>query len=327
MYEHDCVIIPGFGALIGNYIPAHFDRVKNEFQPPSKQIGFNHRLNHNDGLLAGTISRTKQIGYVDAKRVLDEFANGLNKKIQKRTVVELEGIGRFVPDKSGRISFEQDPAANFFPDSFGLAAFHVQPRDTAGISRKKVKRFKDKAIQYKEVSKRKYALVAYIGVPVLAAAIALSVFYADSLRSFSVEISSLNPFSARVESKPAADPVIPAENLDEKSVEIAASMKEMTSKKSALYYEEAKPAVSEPVVIPEISIVHYLVAGSFKNYDNAVNLKRDLEEQGYSAEILDFGNDFYRVAMASFRDREKAIGELYKLRSVREFESVWLLSK
>lgn len=327
LYEHDCVIIPGFGAFIGNYVPAHFDRVKNEFQPPFKQIGFNRRLNHNDGLLAGSISRAKQIGYVDAKRIADEFAESLNKKIQKKAVVELAGIGRFIPDKSGKVSFEQDSAANFFPDSFGLTAFHIQPRDSADVARKKIKRFKDKAIQHNAVKKRKYALVAYLGVPVLAAAIALTVFYSDSVRNFNVDISSLNPFSARVESAPANDPLVSSEVADEKAPEIAASMKEMASKKTALYYEETKSSATDKVIIPESSIVHYLVAGSFKNYENAVNLKSDLEEQGFSAEILDFGNDFYRVAMASFSDRERAIGELYKLRSVKEFESVWLLSK
>lgn len=331
MYEHDCVIIPGFGALIGNYVPAHFDRVKSVFQPPSKQIGFNKRLNHNDGLLAGTISREKQIGYVDAKRILDEFVSGINKKIQKGEVLVFEGVGRFVTDKSKKISFEQDPLSNFFLDSFGLASFNIKERDSRHSIRKTEKRLKNIGIHQKSVKKRKYALVAYIGIPVLAAALALSVFYTDSVRDFKVEISSLNPFSAKVESKIDTALTILNHNAeDSPEAEIETSIREMTSKKSALLYEEAiaeKKETVEEIAVSETILVHYLIAGSFKNYDNALNLKNDLEITGFPAEILDFGNDFYRVSMASFSNRDIALRELYKVRADKGLSSVWLLSK
>ena len=331
MYEHDCVIIPDFGALIGNYVPAHFDKVKNVFQPPAKQIGFNKSLNHNDGLLAGAISREKQIGYVDAKRILDEFVSEINKKIQKGEVLVFEGIGRFVPDKSKRINFEQDPSSNFFLDSFGLSAFHIQEREPRHSVRRAEKRLKDIGIHHKDVKKRKYALVAYIGIPVLAAALALSVFYSDSIRDFKVEISSLSPFSAKVESKIDTPlPVLTDKTEESIAGEIETSIREMTTKKAALHYEEAvteKIEVTEEKIVTEDFLVHYLIAGSFKNYDNAINLKKDLESDGFSAEILDFGNDFYRVSMASFSNRDIALNELYKVRADKGLSSVWLLSK
>jgi nucleoid DNA-binding protein len=331
LYEHECVIIPGFGALIGNYVPAHFDRVKSVFQPPSKQIGFNKRLNHNDGLLAGTISREKQIGYVDAKRIVDEFVTEINKKIQKGEVLVFEGVGRFVSDKSKKISFEQDPSENFFLDSFGLVSFNIQERDSRPSIRRTEKRLKNIGIQQKSVKKRKYALVAYIGIPVLAAALALSVLYSDSVRDFKLEISSLNPFSAKVESEIVTPhPVLTDKTEESVAGEIETSIREMTSKKAALLYEEAvtvEKEVAEEIPVSEDFLVHYLIAGSFKNYDNAINLKKDLESDGFSAEILDFGNDFYRVSMASFSNRDKALNELYKVRADKGLSSVWLLSK
>lgn len=329
MYEHDCVIIPGFGALIGNYVPARFDRVKSVFQPPSKQIGFNKRLNHNDGLLAGSISRETQIGYVDAKRIVDEFASEINKKIQKGEIVIFEGIGRFVPDKSKKINFEQDPSANFFLDSFGMSSFHFQERDQKHSIRHTKKRFKEIGIQQKNVKKRKFALVAYIGVPLLAAAIALSVFYSDSIRNFNVEITSLSPFSSKVESIADTLQDAPVEVSEPVTNEIETHITEMTSKKAALIYKETISEKAEEKEIPavEISVVHYLVAGSFKIYDNALTLKKDLEERGYSSEILDFGNDFYRVSVASYSNRDKAINELYKVRAEKDLAAVWLLTK
>lgn len=327
LYEHDCVIVPGFGALIGNYVPAHYDRVKSVFQPPSKQIGFNKRLNHNDGLLAGSISREKQIGYVDAKRIVDEFVASVNKRIRKGEVVIFEGIGRFVPDKSKKITFEQDAGANFFLDSFGLSAFHISEREPKHSIRRTEKRLKNLGVDKKDVKKRKFALVAYIGIPVVVAAIAITALYIDAQTGFKFELSSLNPFSASVKSSQSETVHQTGEEAKAQASEIETSLSAMTSKKTALFYEEAKALETEKLVVDEITEVHYLVAGSFKNYDNAINLKRDLEGKGYPAEILDFQNDFYRVSMASFSNRDNAIGELYKLRSDKEFASVWLLTK
>ena len=36
LFRHDCVIIPGFGAFIGNYFPSHIDRNEGLFYPPVK---------------------------------------------------------------------------------------------------------------------------------------------------------------------------------------------------------------------------------------------------------------------------------------------------
>lgn len=330
MFEHDCVIIPGFGALVGNYMPAHFDRLKSVFQPPSKQIGFNRRLNHNDGLIAGSISREFQIGYVDAKRIVDDFVKELNQKIQKGEVVIFDGIGRFIPDKSRKISFEQDHSSNFFLDSFGLSSFHVQERESKHSMRRAEKRFKDIGIEQKVVKKRKFALMAYIGAPLLAATIILSVSEINNVRDFKVAISSLNPFSAKVESS-GNILQITGDNISEPiDNEIAAGMRGMTSKRDALFYEEIKSEIKEKqevVAVPEVTTEHYIIAGSFKDYVNALKFKNNLEDQGFRAEILDFEDDFYRVSVASFINRDSALSQLYTIRSGKELASVWLLTK
>jgi nucleoid DNA-binding protein len=327
LYEHDCVIVPGFGALIGNYVPAHYDRVKSVFQPPAKQIGFNKRLNHNDGLLAGSISREKQIGYVDAKRIVDEFVASLNKRLQKGETVVFEGIGRFVPDKSKKITFEQDAGANFFLDSYGLSAFHISEREPEHSLRRTEKRLKNLGVDKKDVKKRKFALVAYIGIPVVVAAIAITALYIDAKTGFKFELSSLNPFSASVKSNQAEAVHQIGEQENAQSSEIESRLSAMTSKKTALFYEETKVEEAAKSIVDEITEVHYLVAGSFRNYENAISLKRELESKGYPAEVLDFQNDFYRVSMATYSNRDKAIDELYRVRSDKEFASVWLLTK
>ena len=49
--RHDCVVIPGIGALIAHYIPAYIDTELECIFPPKRKLTFNPSINHNDGLL------------------------------------------------------------------------------------------------------------------------------------------------------------------------------------------------------------------------------------------------------------------------------------
>ena len=39
--EHDCVLVPGLGGFVLQYVPARFSEGRKSIQPPGKQITFN----------------------------------------------------------------------------------------------------------------------------------------------------------------------------------------------------------------------------------------------------------------------------------------------
>jgi hypothetical protein len=92
---HDCVIIPEFGAFIGNYASARLDSATNTFYPPSKKISFNVNLTHNDGLLIGRISSKSGLNYSDARDLVEEFVKETRKKISHGERVTFSDIGSF----------------------------------------------------------------------------------------------------------------------------------------------------------------------------------------------------------------------------------------
>ena len=51
---HDCVILPGFGGFVTNYVNAKVSE-KNIFSPPRKIVAFNRNLKNDDGLLINYI--------------------------------------------------------------------------------------------------------------------------------------------------------------------------------------------------------------------------------------------------------------------------------
>ena len=53
MMYNDCVVIPGWGALIANYASSSVESGK--VARPGRLIGFNSTISHNDGMLATSL--------------------------------------------------------------------------------------------------------------------------------------------------------------------------------------------------------------------------------------------------------------------------------
>ena len=63
LQEHDCVIVPNFGAFVARNISAKISSDGSKIFPPNKEITFNKSLVKNDGLLINRISSSENISY------------------------------------------------------------------------------------------------------------------------------------------------------------------------------------------------------------------------------------------------------------------------
>ena len=78
--KHECVIIPGFGALVHSNVPAKDTMDEDIFSPPFILLGFNSELKHNDGILADSIKKEQKISYNEASKIVSDFSVKLNDK-------------------------------------------------------------------------------------------------------------------------------------------------------------------------------------------------------------------------------------------------------
>ncbi|MGD1846262.1 MAG: SPOR domain-containing protein [Salibacteraceae bacterium] len=127
LFEHDCVIIPGFGGLVANPAPAKLDRLQHRFRPPSKEIGFNRNLKQNDGLLANHLAASFDIGYQEALKAVDAYVQHINEELRTTGTFQIGQVGTLFFDQEKNYRFEPDTRTNFRLDSFGLGAFHSLP--------------------------------------------------------------------------------------------------------------------------------------------------------------------------------------------------------
>lgn len=124
LIHHDCVVLPGFGALLANNKPAGVDTRRDYFIPPRRELSFNRSIQDNDGLLASRISRSEQISYAEANQRIRQFILKLEYTLAEGRTFELPGIGSFSRDLSRNILFTPQPNTQIFPEAYGLQAFH-----------------------------------------------------------------------------------------------------------------------------------------------------------------------------------------------------------
>lgn len=69
---------------------------------------------------------------------------------------------------------------------------------------------------------------------------------------------------------------------------------------------------------------YYLILGSFKDVENARELYKNLSKNGSAPEMLDPENDFVRVAVKMFKDKETATQELQRVKNTQT--DAWILT-
>lgn len=120
--ENEIVIIPGFGAFISIYKPAEIDKESGEIKPPSKAINFNQKIRNNDGLLVGRIAENEGISYFDALQKIEEEREIIFYQLDKGEKVTLEKIGEFQYNDQHKIQFTSFDDGLLLLDAYGLEA-------------------------------------------------------------------------------------------------------------------------------------------------------------------------------------------------------------
>jgi len=314
LFSHDCVIIPGFGGFIGNYSPARTDKESCTFYPPAKRISFNRNLNQNDGLLISRISVAANLNYNEAKELVEDFVADIKRRLTRGEKVTFERIGTFVNNSEGNVQFEPDRDVNYNLNSYGLAPFQFPMLEGYDVRKRLMGDSYEDTVR--SVSIRRYLWRAAILVPLIGALIAVPL--TTDIFKTKVQVTSLNPLitaisDSGVKEKPAVDETkgLPSDSISEKIVDQVQS-------------EQSTPAVNISEPVQQMSHEEYgIITGSFKSESNALLLVKKLAGEGYSAEIIQGANGFYRVSAL----RCKSLSEAESVKNSMEarYPGAWIV--
>jgi len=311
LFQHDCVIIPDFGGFVANIQSAKINKTQNSFSPPYKEISFNRDLKHNDGLLIGYVSRVKNIGFVDAKRLVDSFVKNLSLKLNKGKKVVIEDVGVLQMDKEKNIQFEPSNTINFLLDSYGLDHFNFDPLEEYDVTKRIQKKFEERSPA--SLLRRRTIRRIAIAIPVIVALVLIPL--KTNMLDFNADISSLNPFSKTEQVQPKTESTVSEKPIVEKTdIEKPVIIEKTITQQSP---------VSQPEK-PVSDLHYYIIAGSFLSENNAQRMKNQLAGQGFDPIVFKASNDFYRVGIKGYSAFDLAIEEMKEMRKKQGFEQVWV---
>lgn len=359
LFDQECVIIPDFGGFVSNYRPAEIRENTRSIIPPSKEIRFNKNLNRNDGLLINYIASDKNIPYSDAKDIVERAVEEIQTTLEKGNEITFTGIGKIYFDKHKILLFEPDTRNNFLTDSFGLSSltFTTFGQEVSYEYKKKKHEINTATGQ----SERTYQLKkVLIGIPVVLLLSFLPFkMVKENVKPNMASLKSV--FSEMMNTKPS-EVINNPESVD-KAIDQMTNLKVALfyeeAKQDIQNKEELKP-ISEPVSTSEQSKnletteikteevqpktepkldekesvltkiidqgpTFFIIAGSFKNRNEASAWSGNLTSKGLSIEILEPENGNHRISVGSYKNRADADARLQELRS-RNI-STWILTK
>ncbi|GEM_PF-1047261 len=302
LYDHNCVIVPGFGGFVTNYQPAKVHPTSFIFNSPSKSVAFNVKLVNNDGLLVDAISRGENISKYQAELLIKEFVGQINTALAEHKPVKLAGIGRLIMDVEHNIQFLADNAQNFLMQSYGLYSFTAQPivREQTTVTKTM-----EAIVVQKPVKKRKATdALLPIAAVLLLTMLTMQIFIQSSMNGYNyAQIFGLNQvFTKNNYLLEKYEPVKFDKNpsivyfRSTNPDTISATIPEPDI---AVQQETIQP-IEKPVVTAPKSTGFFISAGSFYSDAEAQVVIAKLKEKGYDGYIKPWGK--YKLAAVNIPD-------------------------
>ncbi|MBL0309322.1 MAG: hypothetical protein IPP77_06520 [Bacteroidetes bacterium] len=307
LWDHDCVIIPGFGGLICNYKPAAIEAVTHRVSPPSKAISFNKNLQKNDGLLVNYICGKKHLLFSEAMEGIQKWVESSNALIRGSEEVRLRNIGTLSADIEGNIQFAPDESLNYLKTSFGLKSFVAEPvlreKNLVTIGRKLVEKSTDKSVAKGWKIAAAVLLVGGISVlfRMMSVGVEIKPLKLDEAgvmnfvnQIFYVDNKPLNPLPVEMDEVSLAE--------TDNSLESETAINDESISSHSIRTEGKTSVVSSSVVGG-----YYVIVGAFRQPNNVEAAKRNLRKDFKESEILVLRNNgLTKVGYFAGTDRFRA---------------------
>jgi hypothetical protein len=128
--RHDCVTVPGIGAVMVRYKSASFDENNPMILlPPSRELAFNGGLVQSDGVLESSVARKNGISFEAARRMVAEEAESLLHQLKTFGELALGHLGVLQVTEYGSVVFNPASTAAWDSRYFGLRKLQLTPAE------------------------------------------------------------------------------------------------------------------------------------------------------------------------------------------------------
>lgn len=297
LYRYQCVTVPGFGAFLTDIQSAQWHEKSNAFYPPKKSISFNSYLKNNDGLLAHHMATAEKMTYENAVLAIENEVAAWKNSLQNNGKIALKNIGELSLNTEGSIVFTPYEQPNYLKDAFGLSSF-VSPTIKREVTQQEVEIAEEKEPILITLEKRKRnPYLKYAAILVLAVTVTGSVGF--KLYQDKIETDTL---------------------LVQTDVQ-----KQVQNKIQEATFFIANPLPSVTLTVKEEKMPYHVVAGAFRQEENAEKTLAELNKKGFKAKrIAPNRNGLFPVLYGSYPSyavAQKAMHDIQK----SDNPDAWLL--
>ncbi|WP_417590923.1 SPOR domain-containing protein [Owenweeksia hongkongensis] len=318
LFDHECVIVPGFGAFLTRYYAAEVNHATHMMRPPSRRVHFNASINENEGLLAKAISHTEGVSYTNALEIIKAEVAAWKHSLSKSKKLNLPGIGRlYIDEASKKLQFSPSLETNYSTSSYGLSIFRSPAIQREAQIRKTIHKAIEKhvVVEHSETKTRKVATwipwAAALGPIIIASVIGYSYFTQGTMNPME-NVAGINwmQFSRPIEKMENA----PSETIVKEEVTTPVITKTI----------EAPVEIAEPEEVV-LEKGYFIIVGSFKDAENAETYITELNSKGYDAYLANGDKRFFRVAVGQYPTHESAAQALTSVKQNLQPQS-WIYS-
>lgn len=337
MLKHDCVIVPGLGGFVTQYVPAR--RIDDEriFLPPHRSVGFNQQLTINDGLLVQSYMQAYDTNYPETIKLIEDAVRQLKDKLQSEGEYELSGIGCLTMGIGGQYNFIPCEAGVLSPELYGLDALSIErvtaPHKSAEDATP-ANSSKSKKVHVKR-TERDYTISINRELANYAAAAVAAVFF---YFLWATPVTNSTPadqqaasmvyeqiFSKQAPKPSVATPVtIPVAEVpvaNEKETESPTEAKAQPAEKAEK--KDPKPVAEAAAPLPQGK--YTLVLASAITAKNAETFSENLRAEGLTETRPYKRGSMIRVIYGAYPSEKDAYTALQKLRKHKAFADAWIL--
>lgn len=331
LLQHNCVIIPGFGGLMTQYVPARYIADESLFLPPHRSVSFNNRLVINDGMLVQSYMSAFAVNYADASARVEAAVADLKSILLREGEYKLHGIGTFRLSLDGEYTFQALEAGTLSPELYGLDSVCVKSIEQAQtqVEQPTVEQPATFASQDTvQTSDEKYYVLRLnkMFVNYMVASVVMLLCYF----SWSVPVSTTSDvhvkqaafFASDIFAEPTQDNLALAPRI---VTEDTITGNQDVVLPSTYAQPQEQPA-NEPVV-SEATKSYTIVVCSCVPRSNADKLVNSLSQRGIQAEIF-VKQNILRVVVGAYASNAEAEQYLRTLKTEHEgFKEAWILKK
>ncbi len=318
------VTLPEIGTIRLNYYPSEILTFSGKVLPPRYKIEFSKIVADSDNRLIEFITVIHKTNFEEAKNKVNEFCSAILTQIKQEKPFYIPEVGTFKWNKEkNEIIFEEDKNSRLLSENFGLTDVILPSQRQVQSNDNKTLSAEESVKTIKKVKKRPsiVGIGLTIAACILIGSFLITYFYRGQYFIDEKWISSkfeniLQIFSNK-------------RNNNSKIHEIKQynrqALQYKESNKTTVY--DTSSALKELQQVKANRLTYYLIAGSFKNRENAEVFLKQLKNKGISAEILVIHDTLFRISIGRYTNRDSAIVNYIQYSQHQADLKVWFYSR